>query len=189
MIIDKREKHASCSKEPLPFPDMRMFVFQVTIWPDESLGRKHNFVFGLLKLLQQLFWTRRKDYIIAVESQSVNNCYCQWSTMMPERVHAYRHTPNIMYLFIMDVTTCPQKEWLCSPRVSPPEQTSADALSALHLEVTCNLHLSMFHPFREPTKKRQKNVRHMFADYYGSLFSATENFLSHRKTRNSDFIS
>lgn len=136
---------------------MRMFVFQVTVWPDERLGRKHNFVFGLLKLLQQLFWTRRKDYIIAVESQSINNCCCQWSTLMLERVQTYyQHTPDIMSLIITDITTSPQKEWLCSPRVCPPEQTSAGALSALHLEATCNLHLSMFHPFREPKKNAKE---------------------------------
>lgn len=140
---------------------MRMLVFQVTVWPDKRLGGKHNFVFGLLKLLQQLFRTRRKDHVITVESPTINNCYCHWSTLIAEALQINKHTPGII---MMDVNTYPQRGWLCSPPLCPPEQTSAGALSALHLEETCNLHLSMFHPFQEP-KTQQRNVRHQSADY------------------------
>lgn len=62
-----RQTHASCSEKPLPFPDMWVLVLQMAVRPDEGLSREDHLVPGLLELLQQFFWVRREDHVIAAE--------------------------------------------------------------------------------------------------------------------------
>lgn len=62
-----RQTHASCSDKPLPFSDMWVLVLQMAVRPDEGLSREDYLVPGLLELLQQFFWARREDHVIAAE--------------------------------------------------------------------------------------------------------------------------
>lgn len=64
-IKTKRRAHASCSEKPLPLSDMWVLVLQMTVWPDEGIGREDHLVLGLLELLQQFFRARGEDHVIA----------------------------------------------------------------------------------------------------------------------------
>lgn len=57
------------AKEPVALPDMRVFVFQVSVGPNQALGGEHHFVFGLLEFLQQLFRAWGKNHIVAVKTK------------------------------------------------------------------------------------------------------------------------
>lgn len=86
-VTDRTSGLTPWAKEPVALPDMRMFVLQVSVGPDQALRGEDHLVSGLLELLQQLFRTRGKNDIVTVPIREKNgNCYCaaQWKKLTKE---------------------------------------------------------------------------------------------------------
>lgn len=57
------------AKKPVALLDMGVFVFQVSVRPNQALGGEYHLVSGLLEFLQQLFRARGKNHIVAVKTK------------------------------------------------------------------------------------------------------------------------
>lgn len=64
-VMNRTNGLTTRAQEPVALPDVGVFVFQVTVRPDQGLWGEDYLVFGLLELLQQLFGPRGKNHVIA----------------------------------------------------------------------------------------------------------------------------
>lgn len=68
-VTDRTGWPTPWAKEPVALPDMGVFVFQVSVGPNQALGGEHHLVSGLLEFLQQLFRARGKNHIVTVKTK------------------------------------------------------------------------------------------------------------------------
>lgn len=64
-VMNRTDGLTARAQEPVALPDMGVFVFQVTVRPDQGLRGEDHLVSSLLELLQQLFGPRGKNHVIA----------------------------------------------------------------------------------------------------------------------------
>lgn len=128
-MTDRTSGLTPWAKEPVALPDMRMFVFQVSVGPDQALRGEDHLVSGLLELLQQLFRTRGKNDIVTVPIREKNgNCHC--AVQLSEKTNKRGCLYEIPWFFVWRV----KLTWLGFMDIKGKNKCVLSAISvALHI--------------------------------------------------------